>query len=419
MLNIFDKLKAAEAARREKLGETPSIPPEQKALSDKLNKPAGSRLIIKPQQPAPAETRPVVSHGANFQPARQVPMSMSSETLIADLSLLDELEEAEDDPDETEEFGEMAEINLEENEWVSTVSAGEIGESLGIQTLETPQPQTLPSSPKLQTPSDSITTKRLTLPQSLPPTAKSEPPKTPVLSMPTSPTTHSLRLPVNPLLRHPPSNSPPPVPSVSQPQQPADVSSTKSVSSQDAALIAAGGPLGKLLQRKYETPNQVVVSAGAASCIAAGDAVITPKQFLEEWNELGDDPDLVEDLNGQRQALLQKVAARLRQIFDAEVDRLTTPYANELALQELGQLVRLTFIRVKEAPSAWATLDLLDKSAVIQAMVAMAVKRNSAVKNRKPAEAKQLSSSMETMIVGEGDVMAAFDEVFSGIDFEV
>ena len=419
MLNIFDKLKAAEAARREKLGETPSIPPEQKALSDKLNKPAGSPLIIKPQQPAPAENRPVVLHGANFQPARQVPMSMSSETLIADLPLLDELDEDEDEPDETEDFGEMAEINLEENEWESTVSAGEIGESLGTQTLETPQPQTLPSSPKLQTPSDSITTKRLTLPQSLPPTAKSEPPKPPVLSMPTSPTTHSLRLPVNPLLRHPPSNSQPPVPSVSQPQQQVAASSTKSVSSQDAALIAAGGPLGKLLQRKYETPNQVVVSAGAASCIAAGDAVITPKQFLEEWNELGDDPDLVEDLNGQRQALLQKVAARLRQIFDAEVERLTTPYANELALQELGQLVRLTFIRVKEAPSAWATLDLLDKSAVIQAMVAMAVKRNSAVKNRKPAEAKQLSSSMETMIVGEGDVMAAFDEVFSGIDFEV
>ena len=419
MLNIFDKLKAAEAARREKLGETPSIPPEQKALSDKLNKPAGSPLIIKPQQPAPAENRPVVSHGANFQPARQVPMSMSSETLIADLPSLDELDEDEDEPDEMEDFGEMAEINLEENEWVSTASAGEIGESLGIQTLETPQPQTLSSSPKLQTPSASTMTKRLTLPQSLPPTAKSEPPKTPVLSMPTSPTTHSLRLPVNPLLRPPPSNSPQPAPSASQPQQQDAASSTKSVSSQDAALIAAGGPLGKLLQRKYETPNQVVVSAGAASCIASGDAVITPKQFLEEWNELGDDPDLVEDLNGQRQALLQKVAARLRQIFDAEVERLTTPYANELALQELGQLVRLTFIRVKEAPSAWATLDLLDKSAVIQAMVAMAVKRNSAVKNRKPAEAKQLSSSMETMIVGEGDVMAAFDEVFSGIDFEV
>lgn len=419
MLNIFDKLKAAEAARREKLGETPSIPPEQKALSDKLNKPVGSPLFIKPQQPALAENRPVVSHGANFQPARQVPMSMSSETLIADLPLLDELDEDEDDPDETEYFGEMAEINLEENEWVSTASDAEIGENLGIQTSETPQPQTPPSLPKLQTPSDSIMTKRLALPQSLPPTAKSEPPKTPGLSMPTPPTTHSLRLPVNPPLRHPPSNSPQPVPSVSQPQ-PQDVAySTKSVSSQDAALIAAGGPLGKLLQRKYETPNQVVVSAGAASCIAAGDAVITPKQFLEEWNALGDDPDLVENLNGQRQALLQKVAARLRQIFDAEVERLTTPYANELALQELGQLVRLTFIRVKEAPSAWATLDLLDKSAVIQAMVAMAVKRNSAVKNRKPVEAKQLSSSMETMIVGEGDVMAAFDEVFSGIDFEV
>ena len=201
--------------------------------------------------------------------------------------------------------------------------------------------------------------------------------------------------------------------------QPASAPNTKPISSQENALIAAGGPLGKLLERKYQSPN-TAITAGAAACVEAGsgDVAISPQQFLDEWNALGDDPELVENLNEQRVDLLRRVCARLQQIFTAEMDKLTTVYANERSLQELSQLVRLTFIRVKEAPSAWATLDRTEKGAVIQAMAAMAVKRNSAVRNRKSGEAKALSASMETMIVGEGDVLNAFDEVFGDVDLQ-
>lgn len=448
-MNIFDKLKAAEAARLAKAGTAPPIPPERKALSDKLNKPSGGVQFLRagaeqsspadPQvsnaaevssspphtveslKPQTAADRPVVSHGSNFQPARPVPLSMTVEDPLASIPSLDELEDISefDASEDEEEFGEMAEIDMEDAGWPQIDLDEKTGESLTIRELTQPSPETTPSAlPSSPPPSSSIAMKRLTLPSASQPIAEKQPPEP--LEPPQS---HSskpplLRLPGTPTLRLPPqpSNSPPPQPSATLQPQPASAPTTKPISSQENALIAAGGPLGKLLERKYQSPN-TAITAGAAACVEAGsgDVAISPQQFLDEWNALGDDPELVENLNEQRVDLLKRVCARLQQIFAAEMDKLTTVYANERSLQELSQLVRLTFIRVKEAPSAWATLDRVEKGAVIQAMVAMAVKRNSAVKNRKPGEAKALSASMETMIVGEGDVLNAFDEVFGDI----
>lgn len=452
-MNIFDKLKAAEAARLAKAGTAPPIPPERKALSDKLNKPSSGVQFLRagaeqsppadpkvsnaaevssehthtaesPKPQIAAADRPVVSHGSNFQPARPVPLSMTVEDPLASIPSLDELEDiAEFDASEDEEeFGEMAEIDMEDAGWPQIDLDERTGESLTIRELTQPSAETTPSAlPSSPMPSSSTVMKRLTLPPASQPIAEKQPPEPSAPPQSPSPKPPLLRLPGTPALRLPPqpSNSPPPQPSATLQPQPASAPTTKPISSQENALIAAGGPLGKLLERKYQSPN-TAITAGAAACVEAGsgDVAISPQQFLDEWNALGDDPELVENLNEQRVDLLRRVCARLQQIFTAEMDKLTTVYANERSLQELSQLVRLTFIRVKEAPSAWATLDRTEKGAVIQAMAAMAVKRNSAVRNRKSGEAKALSASMETMIVGEGDVLNAFDEVFGDVDLQ-
>ena len=141
------------------------------------------------------------------------------------------------------------------------------------------------------------------------------------------------------------------------------------------------------------------VSAGAQACIQAsgGVAVYTPQQFLEDWNETDEeDPEV----DKARAELLRKVAARLQQIYTAEMDKLTAATANVKTMEEITQLVKLTFLRTRNSGSAWAILDRVDKAAVIQGMALMAQKRNSSVRSRKPREADAMSNALEDMVTG-------------------
>lgn len=151
------------------------------------------------------------------------------------------------------------------------------------------------------------------------------------------------------------------------------------------------------------------------------EKVYSVDQYLEDWKELPDAPDDpdqqdIADFNAARADLIRRACARIDQIFKTELAGLSVAQANDYSTTEIANLVKLTFLRVKEAPGAYAVLDLEDRAQLIKGMRAMAAKRNAAVKSRKPSEAKELSAAMEAMgITEETTDFAGFDLTQFGV----
>lgn len=135
---------------------------------------------------------------------------------------------------------------------------------------------------------------------------------------------------------------------------------------------------------------------------AAVEKVYSFQQYMEDWKELpefpedGDEVDMME-FNGARAALIERAAARIQQIFETELAGLAIQQASDFALVEISGLVKLTFVRVKEAPGAYELLDLANRALLIKGMSAMALKRQHSVANKKPKEAQAHSAALESL----------------------
>ena len=168
-----------------------------------------------------------------------------------------------------------------------------------------------------------------------------------------------------------------------KPADPAPVQPTK------PAGLQLGANLTKLLNGSG--PSAIVPAARPAIVAPAGyQPCYSAAEFIEDWNALEVAGEPTAD---EQAAIFRKASARIGELFENELKGVAIPLANEHSITEVAALVNLTFIRVKDAPSAWAVLDRLDKSKVIAGMRATAAKRNSAVKGRKKSEADALSSS--------------------------
>ena len=196
-------------------------------------------------------------------------------------------------------------------------------------------------------------------------------------------------------------------------------------------VAPAGSQIAKMLAAKNATssfeasglalPARPQIAQSGAEVLAAAEArIYSPEEFMSDWEDLPDLPPDADQVDGHefdasRAGLLRTVSARLDQIFRTELSGLSVAAASDHSILELSQLVYLTFQRVKEAPGAWAMLDLADKAQVIKALKAMAAKRHESAKTRKPREAATLSMSLEEMANPIAGETSGLDT--SGMDF--
>jgi hypothetical protein len=157
------------------------------------------------------------------------------------------------------------------------------------------------------------------------------------------------------------------------------------------AGLQLGAGLARLVANTGGQAQNVTIAARPALTAPADYApCYSAAEFIEDWNalELAGDPEPDEQAE-----IFKRAGHRIAELFDNELAGLAITAASDKSITEIAALVNLTFIRVKDAPSAWATLDRVDKAAVIKGMRAIAAKRNSAVKGKKKADADALSSS--------------------------
>lgn len=191
--------------------------------------------------------------------------------------------------------------------------------------------------------------------------------------------------------------------------------------SQIAKMLAAKNAASSFEASGLTAPARTQIAQSGAEVLAAAEArIYSPEEFMSDWEELPDLPADADQVDGHefdasRAGLLRTVTARLDQIFRTELSGLTVAAASDHSILELSQLVYLTFQRVKEAPGAWAMLDLADKAQVIKALKAMAAKRHESAKTRKPREAAALSMSLEEMANPIAGETSGLDT--SGMDF--
>jgi len=186
----------------------------------------------------------------------------------------------------------------------------------------------------------------------------------------------------------------------------------------DAAEVTKSTSLGMTLPKSGQSAAMSGLSANAREFIedAKVEKIYSVEQYLADWRELDDLPDDadhvdLEKFNNERAEIIRKACARIQQIFDAELKGLSVAAAGDFSLTEISNIVKLTFLRVKETPGAYAVLDLADRAQLIKGMRAMAAKRNSSVKNVRPKEAEKLSQALDAMGIGAED-----DADFGGFD---
>lgn len=173
-------------------------------------------------------------------------------------------------------------------------------------------------------------------------------------------------------------------------------------------------PSGSAPTLPPRTIDRPEITEAAQSAVLAGPSY-SPQEFLDEWNELeAQDPENVTE--DDRAELLRKACARICELYDQEMEALRTGSANDMSMMELSQLVKLAFVRVKESPAAWAMIDRSDKAKVIKGIIAMAQKRNSAVKGRKPKDADALSSSFASAAAVEDAGAEELASLMGGFD---
>lgn len=174
------------------------------------------------------------------------------------------------------------------------------------------------------------------------------------------------------------------------------------------AGLQLGGALGALKAaadaRSASKLAMTGVHPAAAAAVEAGE-VYSAAQMLEElqaldanFNAEEADHAALEQLDKQRAAVLARGAAEIERQFAQHMrDLQITGIAADPAVAAVAQIVKLTFMRVKSAPSAWAFMALQDKASVIKGMRFMAEKRQAATQSRKKTDAKEYGTAMETM----------------------
>lgn len=154
--------------------------------------------------------------------------------------------------------------------------------------------------------------------------------------------------------------------------------------------------------RAVGTLRVVGVNPVAAKALDHGP-IYSAEDMLAELNDIDaepideDDMEAVAERDNERGRILQKGAHELQRRFENEMANLQVAAASDPSIAEIARIVKLTFMRVKSAPGAWAFLPNQDKAQVIKAMRVMAEKRLSATKSRKKTEAKEYSGAVETM----------------------
>lgn len=193
-----------------------------------------------------------------------------------------------------------------------------------------------------------------------------------------------------------------------------------------AAKPTLSGALGAIQQRALAraagAPPASAVNPAARAAVTAGHSY-SAEQFLEDMQGVdGKDWDdsiavEVEQRDQERAAVLRKGAAYVEDLFSNHMNDLKTGPAAQATITEMARVVKLTFLRVKSAPNAWAMLDLVDKAKIIQAMRAMADNRQKATKSLAVTKAKEYSAEAEIIEAPEPGLEEAMAAL--GGDFDL
>lgn len=217
-------------------------------------------------------------------------------------------------------------------------------------------------------------------------------PRSPAVAIPARPVVGSLKPPASPLVR----------PVVPKAQQPATPAAPATPADLPKSSVLSGGVIGGLLAKHGAAASKasVIEPNMAMEMEAPEHDLYSAQQFLEDIQDLGDAPDAEAHeetaIYTERLAeILRRGSDRLAQLYDATLAGLKTPAAQKASETEIAQIVNLTFMRVKSAPTSWALLTLTEKSAVIKAIRLMARSRNAAAKSR-PVRAAQAASATAT-----------------------
>ena len=167
------------------------------------------------------------------------------------------------------------------------------------------------------------------------------------------------------------------------------------------------GVLGKMQSNALQRAKPAITPA-AQEATNVGERY-TAEQMLadlqaeddQEWAD-EDDPEAAKLRDEARAAILRKGTATITEIFREELADLEMSQASDYALKEMAQIVKLTFLRVKSAPNAYAYMSLEERAPLMRAMRAMAEKRAGATRSRKAAEAKEISAGYEDMLESIG-----------------
>lgn len=131
-----------------------------------------------------------------------------------------------------------------------------------------------------------------------------------------------------------------------------------------------------------------------AKQLAANISDFSAEDFMNEWPDAEEtDPEA----NELRASLLARAANHLQTVFSNELDMNKIKSASDLAINEVAKISKLCFLRVKDSPSAYDMLDQVDRDTLVKGLLVSAAKRHSMAKNRKPNEAKELSSALEVL----------------------
>lgn len=178
---------------------------------------------------------------------------------------------------------------------------------------------------------------------------------------------------------------------------------------------ALGGALGALKSASAAraaapvAPAMTGINPEARTAVEAGVSY-SAEDMLEDLNsieaETWDEED-ERDIKARDEAraeVLRKGCEALDQIYETHMASLQTGTTSDFTVAEMARIVKLTFLRVKSAPNAYAMLDLEDRAKLLKAMRAMADKRMSATTSRKKNEAKEFSSAAEILSTPEPGV---------------
>ena len=161
------------------------------------------------------------------------------------------------------------------------------------------------------------------------------------------------------------------------------------------------------------------VTPSVRAAVTSGESY-SPQDFLNDMKAIEEEPLEDGDLEGlevrnkERAAVLVKGFNELQRIFDEELAHLATPQAPAPVITRLSQIVKLSFMRIKEAPGAYAFISLEDKAKLINALRAMADKRQTATKSKKKMEAADYSNGEDAITKESGVVMS--DELSALMD---